>query len=42
VRQGGALSLCATDPAVAAVHPRDGDEFQLWGVVTTVMKSLRV
>ncbi|CAN7221348.1 LexA family protein [Rhizobacter sp. LjRoot28] len=42
VRQGDALSLCATDPAVAAVHPREGDEFQLWGVVTTVMKSLKV
>ncbi|KQW01401.1 hypothetical protein ASC87_15430 [Rhizobacter sp. Root1221] len=42
VWQGGALTLCAADPAVAAVHPRDGDEFQLWGVVTTVMKSLRV
>lgn len=42
VRQGGAFSLCATDPAVAPVQPREGDEFQLWGVVTTVMKSLTV
>jgi len=42
VMQGGAFSLCATDPAVAAVHPREGEEFQLWGVVTTAMKSLRV
>jgi DNA polymerase V len=42
VRQGDALSLCAADRAVATVHPREGDEFQLWGVVTTVMKSLKV
>ena len=42
VRQGEALSLCPTDLAVAAVRPREGDGFQLWGVVTTVMKSLRV
>lgn len=42
VRQGGALGLAATDPAVAPLHPREGDEFQLWGVVTTVMKSLPV
>jgi DNA polymerase V len=42
VRRAGALCLCATDPAVAVVHPREGDAFQLWGVVTTVMKSLTV
>lgn len=42
VRHGDALSLCATDPTVANVRPREGDEFQLWGVVTTVMKSLKV
>ena len=41
-RQGGAVSLCATDPAVADIHPREDQEFQLWGVVTTVMKSLPV
>ncbi len=41
-RQGTALSLCATDPAVADIHPREDPEFQLWGVVTTVMKSLPV
>ena len=40
VRQGTAFSLCATDPAVADVHPREDQEFELWGVVTTVMKSL--
>jgi DNA polymerase V len=40
--QGGALGLCATDPAVADTRPRDGDEVQVWGVVTTVMKSLPV
>ena len=41
-REGTALSLCATDPAVADIHPREGQEFQLWGVVTTVMKLLPV
>jgi len=41
-REGNTLSLCATDPAVADIHPREGQEFQLWGVVTTVMKSLPV
>lgn len=42
VRQCTAFSLCATDPAVADIHPREDQEFQLWGVVTTVMKSLPV
>lgn len=42
VRQGSVLSLCATDAAVADIHPREGEAFQLWGVVTTVMKSLPV
>jgi DNA polymerase V len=42
VWRGTALSLCATDPAVADIHPREDSEFQLWGVVTTVMKSLPV
>ncbi|MEO8807515.1 MAG: translesion error-prone DNA polymerase V autoproteolytic subunit [Burkholderiaceae bacterium] len=41
-RQGTAFSLSATDAAVADIHPREGQEFQLWGVVTTVMKSLPV
>lgn len=41
-RQGASLSLSATDPAVADIHPREGQEFQLWGVVTTVVKSLPV
>jgi DNA polymerase V len=41
-RQDTAFSLCATDPAVADIHPREDQEFQLWGVVTTVMKSLPV
>lgn len=40
VRQGSTFNLCATDPAVADIHPRNGQAFQLWGVVTTVMKSL--
>lgn len=42
VRQGTTFSLCATDRAVADIHPREDQEFQLWGVVTTVMKSLPV
>ena len=41
-RQGVGVSLSATDPAVADIQPREGQEFQLWGVVTTVMKSLPV
>ncbi|HET7793794.1 MAG TPA: translesion error-prone DNA polymerase V autoproteolytic subunit [Rhizobacter sp.] len=41
-RSGAAFSLSATDPAVADIHPREGQEFALWGVVTTVMKSLPV
>lgn len=42
VQKGTAFSLCATDQAVADIHPREDQEFQLWGVVTTVMKSLPV
>lgn len=42
IRQGTAFRLCATDPAVADVHPREDQAFQFWGVVTTVMKSLPV
>ena len=42
VRHGAALSLVATDPAVAPLHPREHQPFQVWGVVTTVMKSLTV
>lgn len=41
-RQGTTFSLCATDPSVADIYPREDPEFQLWGVVTTVMKSLPV
>ena len=37
-----AVSLSATDPAVPDIHPREDHEFQLWGVVTTVMKSLPI
>jgi DNA polymerase V len=42
VRQGPAICLTATDPAVADLHPREDQDVQLWGVVTTVMKSLPV
>jgi DNA polymerase V len=41
-RQGAAFSLSATDPAVADIHPQGDPSFQVWGVVTTVMKSLPV
>ncbi|HET7864323.1 MAG TPA: translesion error-prone DNA polymerase V autoproteolytic subunit [Burkholderiaceae bacterium] len=42
VRQDTAFSLCATDPLVSDIHLREDREIQLWGVVTTVMKSMPV
>lgn len=36
------LALCATDPTVADIVPRDGEELRIWGVVTTIVKSLPV
>ena len=36
------LALCASDPSIADVVPRDGEELRIWGVVTTVIKSLPV
>jgi len=41
-RHGASMSLSATDPAIADIHPHEDQAFQLWGVVTTVMKSLPV
>jgi DNA polymerase V len=36
------LCLRASDPAVADVTPDDGEDLRVWGVVTTVVKSLPV
>ena len=42
IRRGDRLHLCATDPRVADIDPGEGDDVQVWGVVTTVIKSLPV
>jgi DNA polymerase V len=39
-RSGAALSLQATDPAVAAVWASEVDAFDVWGVVTHVVKQV--
>ena len=36
------LCLRASDPEVADVIPGDGEDLKVWGVVTTVVKSLPV
>jgi len=36
----GELCLRAADAAVADIVPTEGDGFEIWGVVTTVLKSL--
>lgn len=41
IRRGTRLHLCATDPRIADIAP-EGNEVQVWGVVTTVIKSLPV
>ena len=41
VSQGG-LRLCAADRAVADIVPVEGAGLELWGVVTTAIKSLPV
>ena len=41
IRHGG-LCLRAGDPAIADIVPREGEELQVWGVVTTVIKQLAV
>jgi DNA polymerase V len=40
--QGGRPMLRATSPEAADIVPREGVELEVWGVVTTVIKSLRV
>jgi DNA polymerase V len=41
-QHGDRLSLQAADPAVAELVGGAGDEFQIWGVVTHVIKSMPV
>jgi DNA polymerase V len=40
--RGQALRLQAADPACADLVANDAEEFQVWGVVTSVIKSLPV
>lgn len=39
-RAGNALSLVATDPDVKAIQACAGDRFEVWGVVTHVVKQV--
>ena len=39
-RQGGITKLQAADPDHADIAPGDGVQLEVWGVVTTVIKSL--
>ena len=39
-RQAGGVKLQAAGGGVADIEPRDGVEIEIWGVVTTVIKSL--
>jgi DNA polymerase V len=41
-RQGNDIRLQANNPASADTVPRDGQELQVWGVVTTAIKSMPV
>lgn len=41
-RHGDELRLCAADPAVADIVARRDDDVEIWGVVTTAIKSLPV
>jgi len=38
--QGDDIRLQATNPASADIVPRDGQELQVWGVVTNAIKSM--
>ena len=42
VRCPRALCLRAADPAVVDIVPAEGEGLEIWGVVTTVLKSLPV
>jgi DNA polymerase V len=39
---GGRVTLQAASPEAAVIVPREGTEVEIWGVVTTVIKSLAV
>ena len=41
-KQGTDIRLQATDPATADIVPDDGQELQVWGVVTNAIKSMPV
>lgn len=41
-RQGNDLRLCADQDGVADIVAADGNEFQIWGVVTQVIKTMPV
>lgn len=42
VKRPGELRLRAADPAVADIVPAEGEGLEIWGVVTTAIKSLPV
>ena len=42
IRQGGRVLLQATAASVADIVPDEGNDLQLWGVVTHVIKALPV
>lgn len=42
VKRPGELCLRAADPAVADIVPAEGEGLEIWGVVTTAIKSLPV
>jgi DNA polymerase V len=42
VKQGGDIRLQAANPALADIVPHDGQDLQVWGVVTTAIKSFPV
>ena len=41
-KQGEVVRLQGTDPASVDLVPRDGQELQVWGVVTNTIKSMPV
>ena len=41
-RHGNDIRLQATEPGSADIAPRDGQELQVWGVVTNAIKSMPV
>ena len=42
LKQGTDIRLQASSPDCADIVPRDGQEFQVWGVVTNAIKSMPV